>query len=275
MSQTEYWNDRANMEYTYKGEKFYTITAIPYYYRRRKIILHHINSLICDNFKICDFGCGDGEYIRVLSEKTAKGRRKSGFSGGLRGGITFHGVDISNDMIRIAKSRNKSDRYTWEISGDGIHKDELFHLVYSSAVFAHIPDETVVSLFSNIASHIINNGYFVLCEQTAPFRYSGATYTRRPMSEYVELLKKTGFKNFQCFTIDFWLHRLLFERKIGKFFINYYAKKYGETNIHIAMVNLNKNRIYRFLSGVCAVLSFPKIFKKKDRWGYCFIVSKK
>lgn len=177
-------------------------------------------------------------------------------------------------MIRLAKSRNKTKRFSWEISGDGIHKDELFNIVYSSAIFAHISDDIVLSLFSNIVSHISKNGYFVLCEQTAPVRYSGATFTRRPMSEYVELLKKAGFTNFECFTIDFWLHRLFFERKIGKYFINQYMKKYHETNSHVAMINLNKKHIYRFLSAFFAVISIPRKFRRKDRWGYCFIVAK-
>lgn len=260
MGQADYWNDRANMEYTYNGEKFYTITAIPYYYRRRKIILKKLASLISDSSKICDFGCGDGEYVRILSEGNTN--------------CTFHGVDISEDMIRLAQSRNEAERFTWEISGDGIHKEELFDVIYSSAIFAHVTDEVVLSLFANIAGHVSDNGVFALCEQTAPVRYGGATFTRRPKSEYIALLEKAGFKEFECFTIDFWLHRLLFERKIGKYFINRYMKKHNETNRHVAMVQLNKNRVYRFFSAACSVLSFPRKFKKKDRWGYCFIVAK-
>ena len=140
INSTKYWDERAAAVYTYKGEKFYTITAIPYYFLRRRIILDMINSQIEDGNHVCDFGCGDGEYIRLLSS-----RKKN---------CTFHGVDISEQMIRDARQRNVSDMYTWEISGDGIHKPEFFDVVYSSAIFAHLSDENVDSLFSNIHSHI-------------------------------------------------------------------------------------------------------------------------
>ena len=60
-----YWDKRAKREYIYKKEKFYTITPIPYYFRHRKIILDKIQSFIMNNKSkvVCDFGCGDGEYI--------------------------------------------------------------------------------------------------------------------------------------------------------------------------------------------------------------------
>lgn len=35
----EYWDKRAACEYNYKGEKFYTMTAIPYYYERKNEII--------------------------------------------------------------------------------------------------------------------------------------------------------------------------------------------------------------------------------------------
>lgn len=34
-----YWSMRAKNEYLYKGEKLYTITAAPYYVKRREIII--------------------------------------------------------------------------------------------------------------------------------------------------------------------------------------------------------------------------------------------
>ncbi|MEN2776309.1 class I SAM-dependent methyltransferase [Acetivibrio clariflavus] len=148
----KYWDKRANMGYFYKGEKFYTITAVPYYYKRRNIIINRISSLIANkNIKICDFGCGDGEYIRKLHEKNKN--------------CTFHGVDISKDMILEAERRNKYNNITFEVSGDGINKDEIFDLVYSSAVFAHIGDEILLPLFKNIYNHIQENGMFILCEK--------------------------------------------------------------------------------------------------------------
>lgn len=178
---------------------------------RRKIVLTNIKSLIVNQSDICDFGCGDGEYIRYFSA--------------LFPDCKFHGVDISADMINVAESRNGSKYISWEVSGDGISINRVFDLVYSSAVFAHVSDEVVTKLFLNIFNHIKKDGSFVICEQTAPCRYEGTTYIRRTVYEYIGMLQKAGFCEFECFVIDFWLHRILFERKIGKKFIAQYKKR--------------------------------------------------
>lgn len=41
-----YWSMRAKNEYLYKGEKLYTITAAPYYVKRREIIIKKLKNII-------------------------------------------------------------------------------------------------------------------------------------------------------------------------------------------------------------------------------------
>ena len=74
-----YWNDRANKTYRYKGEEFYTITPIPYYYKRRKAILSFLAKCILENKaeSVCDYGCGDGEYLRLVCDKLVKKEAKN------------------------------------------------------------------------------------------------------------------------------------------------------------------------------------------------------
>jgi hypothetical protein len=63
-----YWLDRGNNLYEYKGEKYYTITPIPYYLKRRELLLKNVENIINKLvekkrfLKICDYGCGDGYY---------------------------------------------------------------------------------------------------------------------------------------------------------------------------------------------------------------------
>lgn len=56
----DYWSARALREYQYKGEKLYTITAAPYYVKRREIIIRTLRRLIKKYKvkKIADLGCG-------------------------------------------------------------------------------------------------------------------------------------------------------------------------------------------------------------------------
>lgn len=156
---TSYWNERAGMAYIYKKEKFYTITPIPYYYARRKIIISKIKKIISRNgFRnICDFACGDGEYIKKIQKK----------------GLIFHGVDLSASMIEAARQNLYDADVDFEISGDGIKKQDIFDMIYTVAVWAHIEDMQCHALLKNIYEHLKDGGMFVMCEQIAPFRYSG------------------------------------------------------------------------------------------------------
>lgn len=154
-----YWDDRASKEYLYKNEKFYTITPVPYYYARRNIVINKIKEIIADNnFRnICDFGCGDGEYIRKLYNEK----------------MMFHGVDASASMIQIARKALPITNVSFEVSENGITKNSNFDMVYSSAVWAHIDDNSCQDLIQNIYAHLRVGGIFVICEQMAPFRYGG------------------------------------------------------------------------------------------------------
>jgi 2-polyprenyl-3-methyl-5-hydroxy-6-metoxy-1,4-benzoquinol methylase len=64
-----YWNMRADNSYKYKGECFYTLTPIPYYYSRRRILLKLLGREIkkINKGKILDFGCGDGFYLKYFT----------------------------------------------------------------------------------------------------------------------------------------------------------------------------------------------------------------
>lgn len=154
-----YWDERAGKEYVYKKEKFYTITPVPYYYARRKIIIKKIKKIISENhfINICDFGCGDGEYIRKLQENR----------------LMFHGVDSSRAMIKLANRNLQYGNISFEVSEDGIKEDKVFDLVYSSAIWAHIGDLQCQILMKNIYDHLRIGGMFILCEQSAPFKYGG------------------------------------------------------------------------------------------------------
>lgn len=72
--ETNYWDERAKISYQYKKETFYTITPIPYYYCRRAKIYSLLTQWIkkietennSNNISVCDYGCGDGQYILHL-----------------------------------------------------------------------------------------------------------------------------------------------------------------------------------------------------------------
>lgn len=205
--------------------------------------------------KICDLGCGDGEYIRKLFKDDLK----------------FYGIDASHGMINAAKKNMPLAEY--EISGNGIHITDHLDFVYSSALFAHVTDDTMYELFENVYGTLRGNGCFVICEQIAPKRCSGDIWVRRTFSEYLEALQKCGFhiSSIDTFRIDYWLHRKILERMIAK---RYYESIQKEKNcsLEAARIDANKKKSFVCLSYILTKLSIPCLWKRKlEGWGYCFI----
>ena len=93
---------------------------------------------------VCDFGCGDGVYVREFANTYPF--------------CSFHGVDISEQMIERAEKNTKKLNTSFEVSGEGIMLNKKFDVIYSSAVFAHIDDNTVSDLFYNISKHVSSGG---------------------------------------------------------------------------------------------------------------------
>ena len=263
----EYWNNRASNGVLYNGERFYTITPIPYYYERRKIILNNIFLWLYkkkeenSELNCCDFGCGDGRYIYNLCDKFNT--------------VHFHGLDYSENMINQAKTLFKDNpNISFEVSETGI-KDKFFDFVYSSAIWAHIEEDKVNEYFRNINQYLNKDGIFILCERIGPYRKEEKINIRRTLKNYSDLLESNNFKIIDSFIIDFWLHRILFEWILKRIFIKIkktFSKNLTSTEI---LLSLNNNILYRFLSKVLTRLSKPCISKKKNGYGYCFIVSRK
>lgn len=132
-----FWDGRAKGRNIYKGQEFYTITPLPYYFKRRKVMLEFAEQVVMDANSIMDFGCGDGWYLNYFNKKAKKEQK-------------FKGLDISAEMVKKAKKLNKNiDIY---VSKDGIKKNEKYDLVYSFATLAHIEDTLISDIFKNISS---------------------------------------------------------------------------------------------------------------------------
>lgn len=259
----EYWKECGEVEYSYRGETFYTITPVPNYYARRdifkKMILRTLKGH--DIKSACDFGCGDGYYIRYFKEKMPK--------------CMFYGVDASPTMIKRAEENCKKyggENVRFELSSDGLQRDEKFDLIYSVAVFAHVDDQDVMKLFQNLNNHINKDGYIIICEQVGKKQMTdGRTYVRREGESYIHALEKSGFTIEDQYLIDFWLHRMLFERKIAK---RFYKNMPAESE-HDKRIMANKKRSFRLFSWLFTRLSVKHVFRKIDgRWGYAVIIAK-
>lgn len=266
-NETDYWNDRANKMYVYKREKFYTITPIPYYYKRREAIVKLLAKCIINSKaeSVYDYGCGDGEYIRLLADYFENNKTGEEI-------VEWGGGDLSTEMIRQAERVLQFvDNVKLDVSGTGIPNGRLYDVIYSIAVFAHIDDSLMNELFCSFRNNMTKNGKIIICEQVGARRVEGKTYTRRTIDEYKDMLEKADFTIQEIKLIDFWAHRIFFERRLAKFFY----KKIDAPTYHDKQIEANRHIGFRICSSLFTKCSKPYLFNKDAGWGYVFIVAKK
>lgn len=166
-----HWDKRASDYVKYKGEVYYTITPLPLYFQRRELLLKLVAPILCKYNQICDFGCGDGYYVRYL-KRTANNEK------------SIVGVDKSKRMIERAQKEDADGDYHLSINELG-----KFDLIYSFSVLAHISDNIITDELKNLREHLTTDGKFMFFEQVAPFSYGGKNFKRRTINEYSLLLK--------------------------------------------------------------------------------------
>jgi SAM-dependent methyltransferase len=99
-----------------------------------------------------EIGCGPGRLMRPLSRYFTK----------------IHGVDVSDEMVRLANQRlgGTSNAYAHQTSGSdlSLFPDERFDFVYSYAVFQHIPSREVVFQYLREARRVLRTGGILRCQ---------------------------------------------------------------------------------------------------------------
>ncbi len=99
-----------------------------------------------------EIGCGPGRLMRPLSRHFAE----------------IHGVDVSGEMIRLARERLRDTPNAHPHSGSGgdlaLFPDARFDFVYSYAVFQHIPSREVVFNYLREARRVLKTGGILKCQ---------------------------------------------------------------------------------------------------------------
>ena len=99
-----------------------------------------------------EIGCGPGRLMRPMSRNFSE----------------IHGVDVSDEMIRLARERLRDTPTAQPHHSSGsdlaMFPDEKFDFVYSYAVFQHIPSREVVFNYLREARRVLKTGGILRCQ---------------------------------------------------------------------------------------------------------------
>jgi len=99
-----------------------------------------------------EIGCGPGRLMRPMSRNFGE----------------IHGVDVSDEMVRLAAEKLKDVPHAFPTHTDGaglaLYRDEFFDFVYSYAVFQHIPSRDVVFSYLTEARRVLKPGGILRCQ---------------------------------------------------------------------------------------------------------------
>src|SRR4051812_15667156 len=153
------WNERARQDAYYfvafgrrgqNDEEFFATAADVV--RNLEAEMKHLSPGAGRLGKALEIGCGPGRLMRPMSWNFGE----------------IHGVDVSDEMIRLAQEKLDKVPNAFPIHNDGTglgcYKEDFFDFVYSYAVFQHIPSREVVFNYLTEARRVLKQDGILRCQ---------------------------------------------------------------------------------------------------------------
>ncbi len=148
--------------------------------------LHRLPGGDARSRRALEIGCGPGRLMLPMSRYFGD----------------IHGVDVSEDMIRLAKEKLRDIPHAYASVASGADlagfADESFDFVYSYAVFQHIPSRDVVFNYLSEALRVLKPDGVLRCQinglPEAAARYDTWNGVRISAEDLVALARKRDFQ---------------------------------------------------------------------------------
>ncbi|UCF09663.1 MAG: class I SAM-dependent methyltransferase [Candidatus Bipolaricaulota bacterium] len=180
-----YWEGRGLRTFSYRGDRYYTVTPIAQYVRRRRWLLRRLERLLealPTGGSVLDFGCGDGFYAVEIERRFPR--------------LRIYGCDPSRAMIEAAAARAHRHRARVAFADcDEAMRHGPFDLVLIVAVLAHITDDARLrAVLAQIRDRLVPGGRVVVFEMTAQRELRGDAWRRRSPESYARLFADLGLE---------------------------------------------------------------------------------
>jgi len=161
--------------------------------------------------KILDYGCGTGRWVEFFRSY----------------GMEYTGVDLSTEMIRIAKERFcKTDFSALGIEGIQ-YPSQAFDIVCSIAVLHHNPYKEQSSIIFQL-SHIIKlKGFLVLFESLGSRESKSDIEFPRPSEDWRKSLNALGFERLWSRQTRYFSTRTILNKLVGENRLHATSNKLG------------------------------------------------
>ncbi len=125
---------------------------------------------------LLDFGCGSARWVDFFARR----------------GYRYSGVDISSELLRMARGRWPDASFSAIQDGRIPHPDCSFDVVCSIAVIHHNPYERQERMAAELSRVTRDGGYIVLFESVAALRAPGGIEFPRPLESWRALFADLG-----------------------------------------------------------------------------------
>jgi ubiquinone/menaquinone biosynthesis C-methylase UbiE len=144
------------------------------------------------SWRALEIGCGPGRLMRPMARHFTE----------------IHGVDVSDEMIGLAKEKLRDTPNAFPHAGDGStlpqFEDDFFDFIYSYAVFQHIPSRDVVYQYLREIRRVLKPGGLVRLQFNGLPRVADGDYDTWAGARFssTDILEFTELNDFQVLALE-------------------------------------------------------------------------